>query len=229
MKKPIIILLALVLFVGGGVWYFVAYRLDSMIQNSIESSVSAALGTQVSVGTLKTDIKGGSLTIANVTIANPPGFRNKNAFSLTGITAAVDYENFDIKRVVIDKPEIVIEEIGGDTNFSRLMAGIEKSESEPDSDSDSDSEDEGKEEPIITIHHFRMNESRASFESESLDHYSDLKVRAVEVSNVKGTSAEVADVIAKEIINQIARAAAIELLKAKAAEKIDGLFKKDKD
>jgi hypothetical protein len=225
MKKAISILIILLLVVGGGVWYFVTYRMDSMIEKQIETAASTSLGTLVSVGGVNTDIKGGSLTISNVTIANPPGFRNKTAFSLNGIEAAVDYANFDIKHVVIEKPDIVIEEIGGETNFTRMMAAMEKQESAPDPDP----ADDGVEEPIIVIRHFRMNESRASFESESMDHYSNLEIDAVELSNVKGTPSEVANVIANKILQEIASEAAVELLKAKAAEKIDSIFKKDKD
>jgi len=174
---------------------------------------------------VRTDIKGGSLTISNITIANPPGFKNKNAFSLNDIEAAIDYSNYDIKRVVIDKPEILIEELGGETNFSRMLAGIKKRDSEPEPDPAAG----GKEEPIIVIHHFRMNDSRASFESESLDKYSNLEIDAIELSNLKGTPSELSEIIFKKIINEITKEAAIELLKAKASEKIDSIFGKNKD
>jgi len=227
MKNAIAFLLVLVLVVGVGVWYFVSFRMDSMIASEIETGASASLGTQVTVGGVKTDIKGGTLTVANVTIANPPGFKNKNAFRLNHIEAAVDYSNYDIKRVVIEKPEIVIEELGGETNFSRMMAEIEKQGSKPDPDPDQATD--GKQEPIIVIHHFRMNESRGSFESESLDKYSNLEIDAIELSNIKGTPSEVTEVIATKIINEIAKEAAVELLKAKASEKIDSIFGKDKD
>ena len=225
MKKVITILVVLLLVVGGGVWYFTAFRMDSMIQNRIESLASTSLGTQVSVGGVETDIKGGALTISNITIANPPGFNNRNAFSLNGIEAVIDYSNFEIKRLVIDNPEIVIEEKDGETNFSRMMAGLEKQESDPEPEPAAD----GKEEPIIVVHFFRMNESRAAFESKSLDHYSDLKIDAVELTDIKGTRTEVGKVIANAIIKEITREAATEMLKAKASEKLDGLFKKKKD
>ena len=231
MKKAITILLVLLLVVGGGVWYFVSFRMDSMIASNIETRASASLGTQVTVGTVITDVKGGKLTISNITIANPPGFKNKNAFSLNGIEAAVDYSSYEFKHVVIDKPDIVIEEMGGETNFSRMLAEIEKQGSEPESEPGSDPAADGKEEeePIIVIHHFRMNESRASFESESLDKYSNLEIDAIELSNIKGTPTEVSKVITRKIINEITKEAAVELLKAKASEKIDSIFGKDKD
>ena len=227
MKKPIIILIALILVIGGAAWYFATFHMDSMIEQKIETAASASLGTQVRVGGVKTDIKGGSLTISNITIANPPGFENENAFSLNGIEAAVDYANFEIKRLVIEKPEILVEEKGGKTNFDQILAGMEKQESAPVEESEPSAD--GKEEQIIVIRHFRMNGSRASFESESLDHYSDLKVGAVELSNIKGTHAEISKVITNEIIKEITRAAAIELIKAKASEKLDDLLGRNRD
>jgi len=227
MKKALAILLVLALVAGGATWYFVSFRMDSMIQSQIEKTASVSMGAQVSVGGVKTDIKGGSLTIENVTVANPPGFKNKKAFTLNGIEAAVDYSNFEIKRVVIDRPEIVIEEMGGKTNFDRILAALNsgKSGQAPDGEGGA----KGKKEPIIVIRHFRMNESRAAFESESLDTYTDVKVDAIEISNIKGTPSEVANILASEIISEISREAGTELLKAKASEKINDLFNKIKD
>ena len=227
MKKALLFLLVLLLAAGAGAWYFVTYRMDSMIESRIETMASISLGTQVTVGEVKTDIKGGTLSISNVTIANPPGFRNKNAFSLNGIEAAVDYANLDVKRVVIDKPEIVIEELGGETNFSRMMAQLEKHES--GSDPEPGPAAEGREEPVIVVRHFRMNKSRASFESESLDRYSDLEVDAIELNNIKGTPTEVANVIASEILEEITREAATEILKAQARKQYEKAEKKIKE
>jgi hypothetical protein len=231
MKKGLGILLVLALVVGGAVWYFVFFKMDAMIEKTIETHASASLGTMVTVGGVKSDIKGGSLSISNITIANPPGFKNKNAFSLNDIEAAIDYANFDIKRIVINNPEITVEELGGKTNFDQIMAALNESSSSSESEPEPASEGaEGeKEEQIYVIHHFRMNESRASFESESLDRYSDLKVDAIELSNIKGTRTEVGKIIASKIVSEITKEAAIELLKAKASEKISDIFGKKKD
>lgn len=222
MKKVVITVLALLLLAGIAVWYFTSFRLDGMIKQQLEQVGSRTLGTSVSVGSLTTDLKNGSLTISGITIANPPGYKNDNALTLHGIEAALDYETLDIRRIIIEKPEIVIEEKNGESNFTELLAGMESNpEPEP--------VEEGTEPQVLVIHHFRMNESRAGFESESLDHYSDLKVKAIEVKNVKGTPAEVTQVIANEVIKEVASAAAIEILKAKASEKIDDIFGLGKD
>lgn len=222
MKKVFVTILVLLLLLGIAVWYYVSFSLDGVIKQQIEQLGSQTMGTSVSVGSVTTDIKNGSLTISNITVANPPGYKNSNAISLNGIEAAVDYKTLDIKRIIVDKPDIVIEEKNGKSNFTELLAGMEDSPEPAPAE-------EGAEQPVLVIHHFRMNESRAAFESVSLDHYSDLKVKAIEVQNVKGTPAEVTEVITNEIVEAIVSAAAIEILKAQASEKIDDIFGRDKD
>jgi hypothetical protein len=221
MKKVLVVVLAILLLAGGAVWYFTAFKLDGMIKQQIEQAGTASFGTPVTVGSLETDLKNGSLTISGITVANPPGYKNANAFTLTGIEAAVDYETLEIKRVVIDQPEIVVEEKNGESNFAELLAHMEKQPAEPAPATGDEPP------PVIVIHHFRMNKSRAAFESESLDHYSDIRIDEVELKNVRGTPAEVANVIATEVVEEVVSAAAIELLKAKASEKMDDLLGRD--
>lgn len=223
MKKALIVILALLVIIGGGVWYFTSFKMDEMIRKSIEQAGSQSLGTAVTVAAVNTDLKNGSLTIGKITVANPPGFNNINAFSLSGIEASVDYENYDIKHVVIDQPDILIEELNGETNFTKLLANIESTPAEPEP------VEEGEEPPVITIRHFRMNETRAAFESKSMDRYTDLKVGAVELKNVKGTPSEVTETIMHKLVEKVISAAAVEMLKAKASEKMNDIFGNDKD
>jgi len=219
MKKVLAFLVVLLLLAGGGTWYFVTYRLDAMIESRIETVGTQSLGTRVSVGKVTTSIKDGSLAISNVTVANPPGFKNQNAFSLNGIEAAIDYGNLDIKRLVIEKPEIVIEEMGGETNFSRMLDEFEQTDT-PSTGAPSET-GSGEKEPVITIRHFRMNESRAAFESESLDRYTDIGVDAIELNDLEGTPTELSRVIAAKILKEVTSEAATELLKAEAKKQID--------
>jgi hypothetical protein len=191
--------------------------MDAMIEQRIESAGTLSLGTRVSVGKVTTSIKDGSLTISEVTVANPPGFKNKNAFSLNGIEAAIDYSTWDVKRMVIESPEIVIEEMGGETNFSRMMDELERSSPAAAPASGAP----GKEEPVITIRNFRMNKSRAAFESESLDRYSNIEIDAVELNDLTGTPTEVSKIIAAAILKEVTTEAATEIMKAQAKKHLD--------
>ena len=220
MKKFIWIVLLLVLLIAGAAWYFVSFRLDDMIRTQIEESGSAALGTRVSVGSLHTDLKKGVLTIASISVANPEGYENEYAFSLNGIQAAVDYQTREVRRVVISRPDIVIEEHGGQTNFNELLDNIERDDPAAESDPNDP-------EPVIVIHHFRMDEARAAFESRSLDRFSEVKVKRVELNELKGTPTELSREILEEIVEQVVSAAAVELIKAKASEKLNDLLGRD--
>jgi len=215
MKKVLVTIVVLLLLAGGAAWYFVTYHMDTMIDKQIEMASANSLGARVSVGSVSTNIKDGTLTISEVTVANPPGFKNANALSLKGIEAAVDYGKREIRRVTIENPEIVIEELGGETNFSKMMDELNQAGSKS---TDTTSPTGGKKEPIIVIHHFRMNESRAAFESESLDSYANIKIDAIELNDLRGTPTEVGHQIAEKILKEISREAAVELLKAQAKQ-----------
>jgi hypothetical protein len=219
MKKLVIVLLLVVLVAGGVVWYFLAFRLDGLIREQIEQVAERALNTEVRVGAVATDLRNGSLTISDIEIANPPGFRNPNALTLRGIEAAVDYGTREVRRVVIENPQIVIEEIDGDTNVAQLLQAAER-ETPPPTAGDA-------EPPIIVIHHFRMNSSRAALESTSLDLITDLEVDTVELTEISGTPQEVGQAIAREVLEETVKTAAIELMKATAAQKLKQLFERD--
>lgn len=223
MKKVLVVLLVLVAVVGGTVWYFTTYKMDAMIEQQVEKAGTASFGTPVSLGKVETSIKDGSLRISDITVANPSGFNNKNAFTLSGIEAAVDYSTWDIKRVFIENPQIVIEEKGGKTNFDVMLERLNQGEEVPVETP------EGVEEPVITIHHFRMNESTAAFESESLDRYSDLTIDEVELTNLKGTPSELATLIAREVLDEVTKEAATEMLKAQARKKYDEVEESARD
>jgi len=223
MKKFLTFLLLVIVVVGGVAWYFTTYRMDSIIEHKVEQAGAAALGLPVSMGSVKTNIRDGSLQITDIVVPNPSGFRNKTAFTLKGIEAAVDYSTWDIKRVYINEPDIVIEEKDGKTNFDVMLERLNQGEEVP-----VDANGNGPE-PVITIHHFRMNESRAAFESESLDRYSDVEIDAVELKNLKGTPSEVASIIASQVLKEITKEAATEMLKAQASKKYDEVEKSAKD
>ena len=217
MKKILIVLLATAVLIIGAVWYFVSFRLDDMIREQIESTGSQLLDTKVSVGEVTTDLRSGSLAISSIVVANPEGYENENAFTLSGIEAALDYETSNIKRLIINRPQIVIEEQAGRTNFTDLLNNIERTPEDPPAET-------SEPPPVITIQHFRMSEASAAFESKSTDRYTDVKVRSVELHNLSGTPDEVGAAILEAIIEKTVAAAAVELLRAKATEKLEGLF-----
>jgi hypothetical protein len=202
----------IVLVAAGAAWYFVAYRLDSVLESRIERAATQAMGSRVEVGGVSTDIRGGTLRIDHVSVANPPGFENPYAVKLNGVEAALDYDTLEIKRIIIDHPEFVIEERDRETNFGQMMKEIEQ-QAPP-------AETAGKPEPEIVIRHFRIDKTRAVVESHSFDRFTDIGVDAIELNDLRGTPSELARIIAREVISELSSEAAAAMLEAEARKRL---------
>ena len=209
MRKTFFTLGAIVAIAAGIAIYFVIFRFDSALESRIERAATTAMGSHVEVHGVKTSLRNGTLTVEEVSVANPPGYKNPYAARFNGLEAAVDYENREIKRVVIDRPEFIIEEANGETNFGQILESLEAGGGTPGGQEGAQGE-----EPVIVLRHFRINETHAAFESESLDRYSDVNVDAIELNDLRGTPSELAEQIARAVVKEISSEAATEMLKA---------------
>ena len=221
MRKVFFTFGCIVLVAVAAAWYFITYRLDGVVETQIEKAATLALGTHVEVGGVKTDLRNGTLSVAKITVANPPGFENPYAVQLNSVQAAVDYDELEIKRVVVENPEFVIEEAGGQTNFGEMLKMLEASPGAgAEEGADEGAGEERKPEPVIVIRHFRINETRAAFDSRSLDRFTDVKVDAIEMNNLRGTPSELAEQIGRKVVGELSSEAAAALLKAEAKKKL---------
>jgi hypothetical protein len=216
--KKLFLTLGLIMLIGAGLaWYFVNVRLDSMVESRLERAATASLGSHVEVGGVETDLRNGTLTVREISVANPPGYKNPYAMRFSGVEAAVDYETREIRRVVINQPEFLIEELNGNTNFQQMLEALEAGEAVVPG------ADPAKPEPVITIRHFRIDGARAGFESASLERYTDLQVEAIEMNDLKGTPTELASQIGREVLNELSSEAGMALLEAQARKKAGDL------
>lgn len=219
--KKLFSVLGLIVLVGAGLaWYFVNVRLDSVIESQLERVATTSLGNHVEVGGVETDLRNGTLRVREISVANPPGYKNPYAMRFNGVEAAVDYNTREIRRVVIDQPEFLIEELGGTTNFQQMLDAMEAGESPvPEADP-------AVPEPEITIRHFRIDGARAGFESQSLDRYTDLKVDAIEMNDLQGTPTELANEIGRKVLRELSSEAGMAMLEAQARKKAGDLGSK---
>jgi hypothetical protein len=220
MRKLFMTLGLIILVAAGLAWYFVNMRLDTMIESRLERAATTSLGNHVEVGGVETDLRKGTLTVRELSVANPPGYKNPYAMRFSGVEAAVDYDTLEIRRVVIDQPEFLIEELGGTTNFQQMLDALEAGESPVPA------ADPARPEPEITIRHFRIDGARAGFESQSLDRYTDLKVDAIELNDLKGTPTELANQIGHEVLRELSQEAGMALLEVQARKKAGDLGSK---
>ena len=221
MRKTFFTFGAIVVVAAAIAIYFVMFRFDSVLETRIERAATLAMGSHVEVHGVKTSLRDGTLTVQEVSVANPPGFENPYAARLNSLEAAVDYEHREIKRLVIDKPEFIIEEVGGETNFGQILAALEAGAGSGAPAAEGTETGTQNEEPVIVIRHFRINETRAAFQSRSLDRFTDVNVEAIEMNDLRGTPTELAQLIAREVVSELSSEAATEVIKAKASKQFD--------
>lgn len=219
MKKVFGVLGLILLLAVGAAWYFITVRLDTAIESRLERAATTSMGSHVEVGGVETNLREGSLTVREITVANPPGFENPFAMRFKQVEAAVNYDGLEVKRVSIDSPEFYIEEQGGVTNMELLLQAIE---SAPVEEAPTGSTPQ----PEIVIQHFRVDSTQASFQSRSLERSAEIKVDAVELYDLRGTPSDLSRVIARAMLKELSKAAGVELLKAGARKKADELGEK---
>lgn len=222
MKKLFVVVFLILALVAGGVWWFVNYRLDGMIAAEIENRGTQALGTAVTVGDVRTDLRGGALFVADLAVANPPGYARQHAVTFGHIEAALDYESLEISRVVLEEARIFIEEKDGRINVQEIEDALEARLA-------AETGSEAADETEIAIERFLMRGTTATFESASLQRLSEVEIDDVELRKLRGTPEEVAGVIASKLMEEIAEEAGRELLRARTAKQLEDVERKISD
>jgi hypothetical protein len=222
MRKVLFTLGSVMLVAAAAAVYFVIFRLDSVVETRIESVGSKAFGSRVEVGGVDTNLRDGTLSVARISVANPTGFDSPYAVRLNALRAAVDYKGLEIKQVAIENPEFYVEELHGKTNFEQMLQAL-------DSRSTPVGADSGSTEPVITIRHLRIDQTRAAFASHTFDKYTDMQVDAMEMNNLRGTPSQLAQQIARKVVTELSSEAGAEMLKARAQKKVDDIQKKVND
>jgi uncharacterized protein involved in outer membrane biogenesis len=119
-----IVLGVLVLLIGTAlaVWL----NLNSIVRRTVQSQTQASLNLETSVGGANVSLLGGSLGLSNVQIGSPKGFAAPRMFTLGGTSVDVSYgelrkDPIRIDQIVIDRPNLVVEQKDGKFNFKVLM------------------------------------------------------------------------------------------------------------
>jgi uncharacterized protein involved in outer membrane biogenesis len=125
MKKllRIVVILLLVVVVAVGGLYF--YR-NTLIKRAVESQASSSLGVPTTLGGANLGLFGGTLSLADLKIGSPDGYKAPQMFTLGELGLGVKYgelrqKPIRVSKITVDKPMVVVEEVGGKFNFQALM------------------------------------------------------------------------------------------------------------
>lgn len=117
----VFILLCILLVGGAG---YVLYNLNTLAKPISERIASKAIGTRVSIGDMDIALKDKKVTVSNIRIKNPPGYKKPNAITIDAIaitltSAGKDLVNF--KDIQVRGTNAYLEVTPNGTNLQDLQ------------------------------------------------------------------------------------------------------------
>lgn len=111
MKKIVIALLVLLVAIGGFIYVGLS-GLDGFIDEQLETQGSKITQTRVNVEQVETQLTNAKVSITGLSIANPQGYSDQNAFSMNAIRLDLGtstQEPYVIEELLVDSPTVLYE------------------------------------------------------------------------------------------------------------------------
>ena len=116
----------------------VLMNLNSIVRRTVETQASSSLDLQTTLGAANVSIFGGSVSLKELKIASPPGYKAVPMFALDQAGVNVRFgelrsDPVHIKHITLDSPKVVIEANGTKLNFQAIMEQQSKTPTDPKS------------------------------------------------------------------------------------------------
>ena len=238
MKKILAVVLVLIIAVFA--WFKFSGQPEKLILEELERQGQRAFGTEVTVSDLDLDIKQGTASIREISVANPSGFTQENALTLSEIHAQFDYKNFSISEIIISDPHVYAEFIDSRLNIEELSkhadlfapvpvseVDVATGESTPESGTeDKQSEEESVE---LTIDYIALENITVDLISDKLKEQKQFGIDQIAARDLSGTPGQLGNQIINKMLNDLYQRVAAESLKELGIEKFDELKEKVQD
>jgi hypothetical protein len=200
--------------------WLLASNLDGIVKRIIEDAGSDALGTHVALNNAAINLAEAKAALTGLTIANPKGFNERNAFKLGGIEVALDPATVTgneivIPSVIISQAALTFEQIGSNNNLQALMNNLNSG-----SDSSSKENDATDDEILLVIEELQLNGASMTIIADQVSKPLSLTLPDITIRNIGRRGAGVtpdqaAEAIIQPILKQ-AQAAATNRVKNEA-------------
>jgi len=242
-KKLAALVLVLLLFSGGALWFLASGQLNDFIKVQIETHGSKITSQQVIVKSVEMKLAEGAGIINGFSLSNPKQYKYKNAFSFETIVLDINIKSLTEDPIVIDEitinnPQAFVELTqGGKANLKEILDEIEKNL--PKSD-EAVKESESSKEPNIRVTKLTLAKTSLSLDLSALgNNEHQLVLRDIHLSNIGGDAglpaSQLGALIAKEALSSIWSQAKKEQkkkikdkitnkIKEKALDKLNSLF-----
>ncbi len=127
-KKVLLIIVVLIILVIIMIYSFG----NQMLKAGIERAATKSLNVGVAIDDVDLSILGGKVKVEEIVIDNPPGYEHDKLLEIDKVRVAVSIGSFlsdtvNIKEIVLDGIEVVVEQKGLSNNLQEVIKSIPKS------------------------------------------------------------------------------------------------------
>ena len=237
MKKFLFVLLMLGVVAVGVVFLFLE-KLDGIVKNKIEVIGTETLGQTVKVGGVNIKLKDGMGEITGLTIANPQGFADAQAFVMDRIRLALDLGSLSknplvLNEFILESPVVSLDiREDGTSNLDEIIQHLKAQQKEKPAKSkeEAPAEPKAEAEPLffaikelkiagvqLTVRHPKLGEEAREYVLPDID-----------LQNVGGETGVSPAKLGEVVVEAIAKSGAKQALQAEVEKQKSGLLKKAK-
>lgn len=244
MKKILVLICVLVIAVA--VVLFLPGKVEDAVVAELQQQGKRIFGTEVMVSDIDIDIKNGTASIREISIANPEIYSEPMALMLSSIMIKFNYKSGVIEEIIVSEPHVFAELVDKNLNILDLAnhaesarrnaipaAAENKSSAQPDT-TQAQQEPE-KAPPIFTINLAVLENPSVSLKSNLTEQQKQFTIQRLEARDLQGNPQQLADQLVKRLFNDLSRQViaesvmsvgedALEDLKDKAREKLKNLL-----
>lgn len=200
------LILVVVIVLGASVYY-----LDNIIKEAVVRVTPEVTGTATELDSVHLSLLGGSASLKGLTIGNPQGFQDPNAFSLGAIEVELDINSLmsdviHIRSILIAAPQIAYESGDAGDNLQTLLSNI--SENMGSSDSNDEEATASESTKKLIIDRFLLTDAAISVRHSLLSEPLSVGLDSLELTDIgRDSNGATPEQAASEIIKQISSAA----------------------
>jgi len=230
MKKLLIAMGVLVLLVVVAV-VVVASQAGSLIKDGVENYGPDITGTSVTLSGVDVSLLSGNVSIHNLVVGNPKGFKSSEAFRVGEVSVKLDVgslfsEQIRIEKILIDGAELTYEQRNKTSNIDALKSNVERNTG-ASSDGSSSEAGEGSASDVqlviddLYINGTQVNASVAVLGREEQKSVTISDIHLKDLGKNGGSVAAIVDEVVSLVTKAATKAVVDELGKRKLQEAID--------
>ncbi|MEQ8205763.1 MAG: hypothetical protein RIA65_06280 [Woeseia sp.] len=223
-RKLLMIVLAILLVVGGGLLYL-STQLNSIVAGLIESQGSAVTGSSVRVSGVAINLGEANASISGLAVANPDGFGGGDAIDLGNFSVRIDpasvtADTIVLKEVIVSDAHLNLLQRGTGSNLQTLLNHLQGN-----AGSDTEAAENGAGKKLI-IDRFTLKGTRATVSIPELQEEREISLPDIVLTDIgRASNGATAGAVARQVLEPVLKkalsTAAAQSLKERAGDELN--------